>query len=296
MEPTDLIIRRLKIHHGVARKRQFIKNEVDYHALRTLVAENRVNKFGYGCYGLPGTPHALIAARCTSGLLTCSSALRALGVRTLNPSRDVHISLPKNRGILRKHHPDLSLRIHREPLPEHPLARPPHTLNLPVMPTPSILVRSALCLPEHDFIVALDACLEKELVTKAEVLMQLSHPVHRHVRKLVREGSETSQSVTESLARLELQRAGYDPKPQAWIDGVGFVDLLIADAIVVELDGFAYHRDREQFRNDRRRDRELNQRLYRVLRYAFEDIVADPSIVVRDVDRLFTGEVPARAS
>src|SRR5699024_11559156 len=98
--------------------------------------------------------------------------------------------------------------------------------------------------------------------------------------KRVWEGGETSQSLTESLARLELQRAGYDPKPQAWIDGVGFVDLLIADAIVVELDGFSYHRDREQFRNDRCRDRELNQRLYRVLRYAFEDIVAERKSVV----------------
>lgn len=296
MEPTDLIIRRLKIHHGAARRRQLVKNRFDDYLLQTLVREKKVHKVGYGCYAFPGTARSLIAARCTSSLLTCVSGLEALGVRTLNRSDTTHISLPRNRGILQKHHSHLPLRVHRETLLRTPPLATAVPLRLPVMPLPLILGRAATCIPDNDFIVALDSCLESGLITKPDVLRHLSHPLQRRARKLVAEASGTSQSVTESLARVQLQRAGYDPKPQAWIDGVGFVDLLIADAIVVELDGFAYHRDREQFRNDRRRDRELNQRLYRVLRYTFEDIVADPSIVVRDVDRLFTGEVLARAS
>jgi len=67
------------------------------------------------------------------------------------------------------------------------------------------------------------------------------------------------------------------------IAGVGLVDLLVECRVVVELDGFAYHSGRREYREDRRRDRELLAQGYLVLRFTWEDVMRDPGEVVRAV-------------
>ena len=56
---------------------------------------------------------------------------------------------------------------------------------------------------------------------------------------------------------------------------VGEVDLVVAGRVVVELDGLAYHSGRREFREDRRRDRELALQGYVVLRFTAEDVLED---------------------
>jgi hypothetical protein len=46
--------------------------------------------------------------------------------------------------------------------------------------------------------------------------------------------------------------------------------------IIVECDGFAYHSDKERFKNDRQRDRALKTLGYDVLRFSGSEIVGDP--------------------
>jgi len=52
--------------------------------------------------------------------------------------------------------------------------------------------------------------------------------------------------------------------------------------LVVECDGYEFHRDRNAFRNDRRRDRRLAAAGIRVLRYVWEDL-ADPDAIRREL-------------
>jgi very-short-patch-repair endonuclease len=61
------------------------------------------------------------------------------------------------------------------------------------------------------------------------------------------------------------------------------VDLVVEWRVVVELDGFAYHSGRREYREDRRRDRALVAQGYAVLRFTYEDVVSDVGIVVRAV-------------
>lgn len=67
----------------------------------------------------------------------------------------------------------------------------------------------------------------------------------------------------------------------ARVPGIGEVDLLVEGCVIVEIDGFAYHGDRKQYRADRRRDRAAARLGLVVLRFAFDD--ADPSAVVAEV-------------
>jgi very-short-patch-repair endonuclease len=65
---------------------------------------------------------------------------------------------------------------------------------------------------------------------------------------------------------------GIEPRLQVRISGVGRVDMVIGDRLVLEIDGYAYHSDKERFEADRRRDARLSARGYRVLRFSYDQI------------------------
>ncbi|WP_185972459.1 DUF559 domain-containing protein [Georgenia yuyongxinii] len=60
----------------------------------------------------------------------------------------------------------------------------------------------------------------------------------------------------------------------------------MSQRIVVECDGFAYHSGRQEFREDRRRDRALAARGYVVLRFTYDEIRSSPGLVVEEVLRV----------
>jgi len=139
------------------------------------------------------------------------------------------------------------------------------------------------CYPAGPALVSVDSALARRLVTAEQIAARVRGP-HR-VRALValRHADGASQSPTETLARLALVHAGLKVAAGVKVPGVGWVDLLVEGRIVVELDGFAYHSGRAEYREDRRRDRELVRQGYLVLRFTFEDVMRDPGIVVRAV-------------
>jgi very-short-patch-repair endonuclease len=65
------------------------------------------------------------------------------------------------------------------------------------------------------------------------------------------------------------------------------VDFLWRDQrLVVELDGYAYHSNRSSFEADRRRDRELQGRGYRVLRFTYREVSEAPEAVIEALHAL----------
>jgi very-short-patch-repair endonuclease len=86
----------------------------------------------------------------------------------------------------------------------------------------------------------------------------------------------TSESGTEFLLRWRL--AGRLPvpiRPQVGVAGVGRVDFVLGERLVVEVDGEAYHTDPGQFERDRRRDAALGIRGFRVLRFSYRQVMSD---------------------
>ena len=65
----------------------------------------------------------------------------------------------------------------------------------------------------------------------------------------------------------------------------------VAERLVVEADGFAFHSDRAAYRKDRERMNALERLGWRVLRFTWEDVVRRPEYVVAAV-----GAVLARAA
>jgi very-short-patch-repair endonuclease len=64
------------------------------------------------------------------------------------------------------------------------------------------------------------------------------------------------------------------------------VDFLWRDRrLVVETDGFRYHRGRVAFQEDRGRDLDLRARGYDVLRFSYRQVTDEPQLVIRSLSR-----------
>ena len=95
-------------------------------------------------------------------------------------------------------------------------------------------------------------------------------------RKLVRLADNRSDSGTESLVKLVLLRLWIPFRQQVLIDGIGRVDFLVGDRLVIEVDSKEHHGDAYR---DRKRDALLSIAGYRVLRFMYSQIVYEPDLV-----------------
>ena len=59
-----------------------------------------------------------------------------------------------------------------------------------------------------------------------------------------------------------------------------------ARRLVIEIDGYGYHRSKRAFEEDRRRDAKLTLAGYRVIRITYDRIVHEPGALIADIRRL----------
>jgi very-short-patch-repair endonuclease/predicted transcriptional regulator of viral defense system len=69
------------------------------------------------------------------------------------------------------------------------------------------------------------------------------------------------------------------PKSRAWVAGLRVDFLFAASRLVVETDGYRYHRTRRAFERDRERDAILARAGYRVLRFTHRQLTREPGLV-----------------
>jgi hypothetical protein len=142
----------------------------------------------------------------------------------------------------------------------------------------------------------LDEARRRELVTLEEaaaVLHQVARrgrngvgPARRILTERLGWDQITDSHLEDRFLRL-LQRSKL-PQPMAqWVvhDGAGLfvarADFAYPEAnLLIELDGFAYHSDRESFQRDRIRQNRLVSLGYNVLRFTYWDVLAGPEFVI----------------
>ncbi|MGH2990929.1 MAG: endonuclease domain-containing protein [Solirubrobacterales bacterium] len=97
---------------------------------------------------------------------------------------------------------------------------------------------------------------------------------------------ETRSELEHRFLRLCREAGLPQPAVNTPIAGIE-VDFVWPDAqLVVELDGYAFHRDRASFERDRRRDSALQLAGHRVLRVTHRRLMEEPSAVVAELRAL----------
>jgi very-short-patch-repair endonuclease len=95
-----------------------------------------------------------------------------------------------------------------------------------------------------------------------------------------------TRSEAERRLHTLLRRAGLPPTKTNTIVNGHEVDVLYAGAkLILEVDGYAFHRTRRAFERDRRRDAELIAAGYRVMRITWRQLTDEPEALIARVAR-----------
>jgi len=254
-----------------------------------------VLRLATGAYALPGAPSDIVAARLGGGLLTCVSLAERMGLPLLRTPRGPHIAVPSDRRVVRGSalppgthvHWDAALVDGRRRRVSSEGAGSDAPWSRLAVPLDLALLHAIACLPFREVVALWDAAVNRGLVEVVDLDARRPARSGRLRFDAVRRAVDgRSQSIPETFLRLALRRAGLRVEPQPLVEGVGHVDLLVEDLVVVEADGYAYHQDRRAFAEDRRRDRQVAMLGLRSLRYTYHDVVDRTELCVLEVAEL----------
>jgi len=284
-------VRVLKDLGGVASKWQLNEHGVSDWEIGRARHEGRIIRVRRAWYALPSAERAVCAAVRVGGMLTCVSLLDASGVWT-PPEPALHVSVAANASRLR------SAESRFTPFRETPGVvlhwRPrAGATRLPRDTVAGSLVEAVGCLDEADVIAMTDSALRLGIVRRGD-LRRAGMPA-----RVVARADPSAESGGETYVRLRLRSMRCDFRTQAVIPGVGRVDFLVGDRLVIEVDGYAVHGDRDAFERDRARDLALVARGYLVIRVSYRQILEDWPRVERAIASILRSRrhrLPRRAA
>jgi len=276
------ILNDLARHGGLAATHELLAAGHTQYELSCAVSSGLIIRIRQGWYGLPGIHEDAIRAVRVGGRLSCTSGAYFHSLWVLRPT-ELHVEVTPNTSRLRSQR-DKDIRL-SEISQSHTVVHWCDT-NSPgtrlAVSARYCLRRMALCLPAEEVVAAADSAIRTGVIS----LRQWSDDIRElppSLAKGLQRVDPNSESIIESLARFRLHELGFAPRLQVNIAGVGRVDLMLGDRLVIELDGWEYHSDREQFETDRRRDAQLSARGFRVLRFSYRQVTERATEVNRAI-------------
>lgn len=150
----------------------------------------------------------------------------------------------------------------------------------------------AQCLPREDALVVWESAARTEALAP-ETLRAVPWPSVA-ARELAGAVTGLSDSGLETLVFAPLRDRGVPVVQQAKIAG-RFVDGLVGDRLVVQIDGFAFHASSAQRSADVAHDAELRLRGYTVLRFTYRQVVHERAAVQRTLQRALAQRLHLRS-
>ncbi|CAN5473999.1 hypothetical protein BH10ACT7_BH10ACT7_17550 [soil metagenome] len=235
------------------------------HAVRTRA----VFRVRQGWYILPDVhPHLRETAR-VGGRATCLTGLRLHG-GWAHPDSFLHVAVPANACRLRGRRDSRErLRGDGDTIVHWRDSTSGERLLLPPFECIADLVN---CQPRETVLAAADSVLHNDPAARAQwprFLLTLP-AVHRAALARL---DGVCESGTETLTWHRLSALGIRLRRQVPVSGIGRVDFVVGERLVIEVDGLEYHVDPVRFEADRRRDARLSARGYRVLRFSYFQVM-----------------------
>lgn len=222
-----------------------------------------------GWYADASTPAAVLAACRVGGALSCISALDLAGAWVLE-SPGPHVRVSSGVDVTRMRSSVLHWTSER--------------VTPGVDSLDDALRWATTCLDFRALVVAVDSLAHRRLLSASRIRSVLLGSARG--RRVLAAHDPRCESGIETLVRLALRRLRIVVRTQVQIAGVGRIDFLIGERLVVEADGYEWHSDPVAFERDRARDRELVRRGYVVVRASYRQVLDDLDgvvLAIRDV-------------
>lgn len=265
MRPVTDVSAWLRTRDGIAHRDELLREGFSVRVLRDAVRAGRVGSIRRAWLSSPEAAPDLVTAARAGGRVSCVSLARRRG--WWMPERvdaRIHLHMTPGSG---------SARLAADEATLHwtvPLTTRGHgTLTAAVE---DALAHIATCLPFDAALVLWESATRLEGLAP-EYLRAVRWRSVR-ARELAEAVTGLSDSGLETLAVLPLRRAGLAVRQQVKIAG-RFVDLLVGERLVVQLDGHAFHSTSADRSRDIAHDAELRLRGYTVLRFSYAQVVHD---------------------
>jgi very-short-patch-repair endonuclease len=282
---------------GFATRAALLHAGVTRHGLDVALRAGRVRRMRRGVYGLgpqDGWDVVRAAAVALRATVSHDSAAVLWGMELVH--RPVpQVTVPRDHS--RRCHPGVV--VHRRAVSGTVVRAGLRTTD----PLRTVL-DCARVLPLPEAVVVADSALRQGLVSIDALQAaagRATGPGAARVRRVARTADPSSGSVLESLLRVLLVLHGLTPeRTQFELRERGRVRARVDFAwprarLLVEADGFTFHRDRSDYRRDRRRANLACRLGWRLLRFSWEDVRFDPEYVVDAVRHELTKR-PARVA
>jgi very-short-patch-repair endonuclease len=271
--------------HGVVSREQLRALGLRDAGITARVAAGRLHRIHHGVYAVG---HAVLGSRgrwmaavlaCGPGAALSHASAAALWDLRRSGARLVDVTA-RRTGRKRP-----GIRIHR------PRTLPPNEVTMrdgiPVTTPARTILDLAAVLTASRLEHLLDQAEIQELTDYRSLdAIARAHPGHHGAAKLQRAtrthyaGTDLTRSELEILFKQLCRDHGLPaPRVNAQIAGLE-VDFHFPHArVAIETDGWAFHRTRHAFENDRRRDATLTRAGYRTLRFTHRQIAREPATV-----------------
>ena len=228
---------------------------VTRHQQELLVQAGELRRIRRGWYATDGADPLVERALKAGGRLGCLSGCRHHGV-WVPPGSQLHVVY--GRGT--------------DPLPRKGFVAHPYSGPCPigaVWPIGDCLRQVAGRHSVEDAMIVAESAVNLELVTEAEARWALGGLPSKYLH--YRDRLAVAQSGSETRVRLFFVRRRIPVRAQVKIDGVGNVDLLVGDRLIIECDSQAHHGE-TNYENDRRRDLAARDLGFTTLRLSYQQI------------------------
>ena len=216
---------------GVARTAELFRAGVDAYSLKAAVRSGVVTRVREGVFATRETPAEVVSAAAHGGVLGCVNRIREAGLWMLDGDDGrVHVSMVRNGRS--RIHVECRCLVHWS---GHESERGRSTLV-------DALAQVLACRGEETFFTALESAMRRGIVDPA-ALDRVRARVPKMHRWLIDFARWNADSGLESLLRLRLHRIGLELDSQVEVPGVGRVDFVLGERLVLEVDGVPGHAD-----------------------------------------------------
>lgn len=247
-----------------------LQDTVGVATVARLIREQKAIRIRRGWIAVGNAPQDQVLAVRRGGVLSCMSALKRQGVWV---PEDINLHVRGNQWAVRNRKGPFCRRFGR-PEPEYGA----------MDDIPTALTYAARCLDAEGFVVVCDSLLHLKLMSFAEI-EHLFGSAPDSLQRLLGRLDARAESGPESMMRFRLQSKNVDLEIQVEIDGVGRVDMLIGQWLIIEIDGYEYHGGKPMFTKDRLRFAAAHNLGYTPLGFSYEQVVFDQAATL---DRIMT--------
>ena len=271
--------------HGVVARSQLLELGLSSRSIEHRVAKGRLHPLGRGVYAV-GRPEVDQKGQWMAAVLSCGP-LALLSHRSagalwglVRPSREIAVDVVVPQKVVR-HRP--GIRVHRRTDLGPEYRR--EVSGIPLTDPVSTLVDLASCVPEWQVERAINAVDRLELVDSETLRTEVSalppRPGIACMRRLLDCDALTDSGLERKF--LALVRASGLPRPetQSWLNGYRVDFYWPHIGLVVETDGWIYHRTSVDQVTDRRRDQAHAAAGMTTLRFPEHQIRYAPDEVIR---------------